>query len=100
MRINSRERWRQYECYIQIGQANQRLAAALFPPFARGIMCSISKRAKTKCCGLRQYPHRFWAAARTRRSTAAEMEARAMRSRECGSQATGHRDLPGLGFAH
>jgi hypothetical protein len=29
-----------------------------------------------------------------------EMEARAIRSREHGFQATGYRDLPGLGFAH
>ena len=46
------------------------------------------------------YPHRFWAAGRMWRSTAAEMQTRAMRSRERGSQATDHRDLPGLGFTH
>ena len=70
------------------------------PPFARGMMCSISKRIMTKCCRLRQYPQRFLAAARTRRSITAEMEARPIRSREHGSQATSYRDLPGLGFAH
>jgi len=54
----------------------------------------------TKCCRFRQYAEWIWAAVRTRRSMAVEMEARVMRSRERGSQTAGHCNLSCLGFAH
>ena len=87
-------------CPLQIGQASQRFAASSVPPQASGTICSISRRAITRCCGLRQYPQRFCAAMRTRCANSAGMTRRAISVWERRLEATFHSNGECLGLAY
>lgn len=82
------------------GQHNHRLFSSSDPCFDTGRMCSISRRAMTRCCGLRQKPHRFRAAIRTRSATSSEIPRRVAILVQRRTQFAGDRDFPRLSLTN